>query len=274
MRTVDPIAPGVTALAEAGGITMLESSAKCEACGEWNDGSPAELARWRRWHAREAHDAMRPSVLGLDLSLTRAGIAVTTLDPKLGKFCPSLLTHIGEAGSENATWDDRCDRLVRQVKAVVGIVDAARRAGADIRLALIEGPAYAMARMPSYYDRAGLQWSVYAALRSRGIPIAVPTPDHRALFICGVTPPSGDAGKALVLSETRARWSTPRTADIMPDPSRFIANHDQADALGLAELGVVGAKFKGLAGVHPVPWQVRNRHVSNAHRVTFPEVTL
>ncbi|ORA24953.1 hypothetical protein BST13_33685 [Mycobacterium aquaticum] len=211
------------------------------------------------------HDAARPSVLGLDLSLTRAGIAVSSLDPQREAFCPSLLTHVGESGSQDATWDERCDRLVRQLKAVVGYIDAAIRVGADIRLGVIEGPSYGHAHMPGYYDRAGLWWPVYAALRSRRIPVATVTPDHRGKFICGVKPPPSDRGKRLVLDETRARWSTPRTTEIMNNPMRFIANHDQADALGLCEMGVLGAKWA-------VPWQVRRRHVENVALVTWPTV--
>ncbi|WP_319456903.1 MULTISPECIES: hypothetical protein [unclassified Mycobacterium] len=277
IRTVDPIAPGAAAFAEAGGVLLTgASSAKCEMCGEWNDGPETDLKQWARWHARDRHDALRPSVLGLDTSLTRAGIAVCSLDPKRETFWPTLLTHVGESGSQEATWDERCDRLVRQTKAIIGIVDAARRAGADIRVAAVEGPSYGNSAMPSYYDRAGLSWAVYAALRARGIPIAVVTPDHRAKFICGVKPPSGPAGKKLVLDQTRARWNTTRTLDVIPDPARFIANHDEADALGLAEMGVMGVTWTQsmLLSAHPVPWRVGSRHVGNAVLVKWPAVTI
>lgn len=267
MRQVPAIAPGAAELAAAGGIAIGDSDATCNLCGAWDEASRSPLARWARRHATEAHDALRPSVVGLDLSLTRAGIAVVTRDPANGAFWPSLLTHVGETGSAEAKWDDRCDRLVRQLTAVVGTIDAARRGGADIRLGVIEGPSYGHAKLPGYYDRAGLWWPVYAALRKRGIAVAVVTPDHRGKFICGVKPPSGDAGKRLVLDETRARWSSSRTAAVVPDAARLIANHDQADALGLCEAGVLGAGGK-------VPWQVRRRHVENVALTEWPEVTL
>lgn len=270
MRQIRVIAPGAVELAAAGNIEAVFNDsgtgvATCGQCGEWADGDKRELDGWARGHATRAHDALRPSVVGLDLSLTRAGVAIVSRDPADGSFWPSLLDHVGETGWKDATWDERCDRLVRQLTAVVGIIDAARRGGADIRLGVIEGPSYGHARMPGYYDRAGLWWPVYAALRKRGIAVAVVTPDHRAKFICGVKPPSGDAGKRLVLDETRARWTGSRLEAVVPDPARLIANHDQADALGLAEMGVLGAKWS-------VPWQVRRRHVENVALTPWPAV--
>ena len=148
----------------------------------------------------------------------------------------------------------------------MAIVDAAQRAGADIRLGVIEGPSYGNSSMPSYYDRAGLWWAVVAGLQARGIPFAVVAPDHRAKFISGVKPPPGPSGKKLVLDETRQRWGSARTTDVIADPARLVANHDQADALGVAEMGVLGAEWS-------VPWQVRRRHVANVHLVTWPEIT-
>ena len=54
--------------------------------------------------------------------------------------------------------------------------------------------------------------------------------------------------------------------DVIADPARLVANHDQADALGVAEMGVLVAEWS-------VPWQVRRRHVENVHLVTWPEIT-
>lgn len=269
MRSVPTIAPGAEALNLAGGIEFEHRAsaglATCKLCGEWQDlPNLAEFNRWARRHARETHDAMRTSVLGLDLSLTRTGIAVSSLDPARGSYWPSLLTHAGEAGSEHATYDERGDRLGRQVDAVLGYVDDARRQGADIRLAGIEGPIYFGKILPSFYDRAYLFWAVYRGLRARRIPVAVITPDHRAMFICGVKPPSGPNGKKLVLAESRKRWAEPRL-DVNPD--KLIANHDQADALGMAEMCVLAIRGE-------VPWRVQRRHAGNVALVTWPAVTL
>ncbi|GJJ23701.1 hypothetical protein [Mycolicibacterium mageritense] len=272
MRTVDPIAPGAAELDAAGGIMLLDSSGKCELCGEWNDGTRAELRAWARRHAADAHDALRPSVLGLDLSLTRTGIAVETLVPATaggaGAVWPSLLTHCGEAGHQDATYDERGRRLVRQARAVMGTVDAAIRGGADIRLGVIEGPSYGQSSMPSYYDRAGLWWSIVTGLQARGIPFAVVAPDHRAKFICGVKPPMGkdrDRGKRLVVDETRARFKLGNVPAPVAGMIRRL-NSDQADALGLADMGVTQLGW-------PTPWQKRRRHVENVALVTWPEVS-
>ncbi len=273
MRTVAPIAPGAAALAEAGGITITGTDAvtSCGLCGEWTDGTPAARREWARQHATEAHDALRPSVLGLDLSLTRTGIAVTSL-ARGGKAWPSLLTHCGEDGHQNATYAERGERLVRQLKAVIGYVDAAKRAGADIRLGVIEGPSYGQSSMPSYYDRAGLWWAVVTSLQARGIPFAVVTPDHRAKFICGVKPPMGkdrDRAKRLIVDETRARYTinAGRGTAVPADVEKMMArlNGDQADALGLADMGVVKLDW-------PTPWRKGRRHVENVHLTTWPEV--
>ncbi|MCG5431210.1 hypothetical protein LV457_02755 [Mycobacterium sp. MYCO198283] len=272
MRTVDPIAPGAAALAAAGGIEFVgtDNVISCGLCGEWNDRLGASAAAWSRRHAREVHDAARPSVLGLDLSLTRTGIAVETLEPGAdGATWPSLLTHCGETGSQTATYDERGRRLVRQARAVMGYVDAAARAGADIRLAVVEGPSYGQSSMPSYYDRAGLWWAIITALQARSIPFAVVTPDHRAKFICGVKPPMGkdrDRGKRLIVDQTRARFNTTAGRSTAPRDMMDRLNADQADALGLADMGVVALGW-------PTPWRKGRRHVENVALTTWPEVT-
>ena len=53
-------------------------------------GPRPAMATWARHHARDAHDARPPSVLGLDTSLTRAGIAIASRDPsatRSGRAC-------------------------------------------------------------------------------------------------------------------------------------------------------------------------------------------
>lgn len=279
MRQIPVIAPGAAKLAAAGGIEWTSAGDEldvvtCQLCGEWDEGTVPAMRRWAREHAAAEHDALRASVVGLDLSLTRAGIAVCSLVPDGGQGTawPSLLAHCGETGSQDATYAERGHRLVRQAKAIMGHVDAARRGGADIRLGVIEGPSYGQSAMPSYYDRAGLWWAIVTALQSRGIPFAVVTPDHRAKFICGVKPPMGkerDRAKRLVVEETRARYNVP--AGRGTDPGGAVAemmtrlNSDQADALGLADMGVVRLGWG-------TPWQKRRRHVENVHLTSWPEV--
>lgn len=273
MPDIPAIAPNAAAFRAAGGITTElvgggpRGIVRCGLCGEWD-----EVTDWRQW-AREhelGHDALRPSVLGIDPSLRRAGVAVISQYPDGGAW-PSLVTHRGEDGHENATYAERGRRLVRQARAIVGRVDAAITGGADIRLAAIEGPAYGMTSGHAF-DRAGVWWSVYAALMSRGIPIAVVTPAHREKFIAGVslrpnarTGLTTAAAKQRIVDETKARWAFPNGPVVLLDAMARL-NHDQADALGLADMAAVQLKLD-------VPWRLRRRHVENVALVDWPEAT-
>lgn len=220
---------------------------------------------WAREHAREVHDAARPSVLGLDPSLTSAGIALLTRD-ETGTAWPTLTAHMGQPGRDGASYDDRNTRIVKQVRDHVRVIDACRSAGADIRLAVIEGPIYGMTGGHAF-DRAALWWGLYSALANRRIPIAVVTPSHREKFITGVT---GHAQKTAerkqrVLDEMRALWAFPNGPEICRDPLRKIVNADEADALGMASMGVLALKW-------PVPFRPRRRHVENVALVDWPKV--
>lgn len=261
------IAPNAAALAEAGGITLgSDGVACCTLCSEWTDGP--EAAAYPRDHALE-HDALRPSVLGIDPSLRRAGLAIVSRDPGL-KWWPSLLTHRGEDGHLGATYAQRGDRLVRQARALMGVVDRARRGGADIRLGVIEGPIPGMTSGHAF-DRGGLWWSLYTGLASRGIPLAVVTPAHREKFIAGVSlRPNAKTGlttpeaKKRIVEETRARWRNLRAHPPEGVAVLDVDNHDQADALGLADMGVLHLDEVG------VPWRPRRRHVENIALVEWP----
>jgi Holliday junction resolvasome RuvABC endonuclease subunit len=261
------IAPGAEALEVAGGIELDtrggSTSATCGQCAEWNSGEPAEMRAWARSHALTAHDANRPSVLGLDPSLTSFGIAVIS-QQVVGGAMPTVTAHVGETGKRTATYAERNKRLVRQVRAVAHVVDRCRAVGADFRLAVIEGPIYGMTD-GSAYDRAALWWSVYSAVSSRGIPIAVVTPSHREKFITGVTGHKMETRerKQRVLDEMRALWSFPNGTEHCRDPERKIVNNDEADALGLASMGALAIRMA-------VPFMPRRRHVENVALVTWP----
>ena len=266
------IAPGAAAFEAAGGIDLETrggyTTATCRLCGEWEGGEPAAMRAWSREHAAEVHAARRPAVLGLDPSLTSAGVALLVRRPAGagGDTWPELTAHIGRPGHDGATYAERNTRLVQQVRGLARIVDACTSAGADIRLAVIEGPAYGMTSGHAY-DRAALWWSLYAAVSSRRIPIAVVTPSHREKFITGTT---GHAMKTAerkqrVLEEMRALWSFPNGTEICRDPNRKIVNADEADALGMATMGALALNW-------PVPFRPRRRHVENVALVDWPGV--
>lgn len=277
MPDIPVIAPNARAFAEAGGCSFDRMGAGrpfkavCGFCGEWDDVAEGAEAEFTRKHALD-HDAIRPSVLGIDPSLRRAGVAIVSQVPEGlgGGAWPSLIDHRGEDGHNGATYYQRGDRLVRQVRALMGIVDRARLGGADIRLAAIEGMIPGMS-VGHAFDRGGLWWSIFAGLRSRGIPIAVVTPAHREKFIAGVSlRPNAKTGmstpeaKRRIVDETRARWAFPNGPELVREfiPRRL--NHDQADALGLADMAALHLKLG-------VPWRPRRRHVENIALVDWPE---
>lgn len=273
-RDIPAIAPGAEAFRTAGGVSTElphggpRGVATCGLCGEWDDVTD-QGREFTRLHLAK-HDASRPSVLGVDPSLRRAGVAVVSRAPGL-KWWPTLLEHRGEDGHAGATYNERGRRLVRQARALMGLVDRARMGGADIRLGVIEGPIPGMTTGHAF-DRGGLWWSIYTGLMSRGIPIAVVTPAHREKFIAGVSlRPNARTGlttpeaKKRIVEETRARWRNlrahPPEGLKVPD----VANHDQADALGLADMGVLHLDQAGC------PWRPRRRHVENVALVDWPE---
>lgn len=158
-------------------------------------------------------------VVGLDLSLTSTGIArVTTWDHPDAQ--PEVeLDRVTSTGKATASWDDRGDRLA-DLSATIH-AEVARRSALD--LVVVEGPAYSKS-LPGAFDRAGLWWSVYLALRGDGIPIAVVDPMARAKYATG----KGNAGKDEVLLAVARRWW---------NVGAQVDGNDQADALVLASMG-------------------------------------
>lgn len=198
----------------------------------------------------------RAAVLGLDLSLVRAGITAIARDPlENGKAAPVLLTDVGHGGSNADSYADRRKRIRAQVHSIIRIISRFIDNGWQPVLAVIEGPAYGMKTLPSFYDRAIVWGGVCDWLDLQNIPIAVVNPSTREKFITGV----GSKGdKKRVLAEMRALW--------FPDNPRAVPNHDVADALGLATAGVLHLDW-------PVPFTPRRRHIENVAQMTWPERT-
>jgi len=150
-----------------------------------------------------------PVVIGLDPSMTAAGIAVISQNA-----VPNVRT-IGSKGHRADVIALRSTRIVKQAAAVLACVDPAST------LVVIEGPALGL-NSPGVWDRAGLWWGIVAGCRSRGVPVAVCAPQTRAKWATG----SGRADKTQVLAAMHELW-----------PEVTIRDDNQADALAFASMG-------------------------------------
>lgn len=180
------------------------------------------------------------TVLGLDLSLVRAGIAIVT------DGVPTRVCSVGHAGVNGANYRSRSNRITSQARAVI----QATQFGPlpiHVDLALIEDQLAHGPMLPSALDRSALWWGVYSALNARNVPIAVVNPATLKVWTTG----KGRADKADMLASVR-EWGW------------RAANHDEADALALAS---VGAYHLG----DPVPFQRKDRHDAVLERVDFPQ---
>lgn len=196
-------------------------------------------------------------IVGLDLSLTSAGIAVLSTDsPARGSAgCyPTLLRCVGEAGRKDDDYRTRSRRIRRQTRAVVDTIENAvtghgtKAFPSTITLAVIEGPIYGMQMLGAYFDRAALFHGVYGALDARNIPIAVIPPTTGHQFTTGVA----HADKKLIVAEVSKWW-----------PDVRIANDDIADALGYALMGAMRL------GLRP-PFRAGARHHNAIASASWP----
>lgn len=177
-------------------------------------------------------------VLGLDLSLTRTGIARITAGD-----VPTWWTgSIKSAGEKGATLRDRHARMSRLAFSIRGEVIDSRPS-----LVVIEGPA--LARVGgSNHDRSGLWWLVVEPLMTAQVPVAVCPPKSRAKYVTG----NGNAGKDEVLLAAASRY-----------PHAGISNNDEADALVLAAMG---ARHLG----EPVESSLPKTHLAALPGVEWP----
>jgi hypothetical protein len=201
------------------------------------------------------------TIVGLDLSLVRTGIAVLT-DGR-----PTLVRSVGHAGVSGANYRDRSRHITSQCRAVTDALryqpgtcpdcggygfghsctlSTASNREMRIDLAVIEDQLAHGPMLPSALDRSALWWGVYSALASRGIPVVVVNPMTLKVWTTG----KGRADKTDMLAAVREWGWAP-------------ANHDEADALSLAS---VGAFHLG----DPVPFKVKDRHAATLEKVAMP----
>jgi Holliday junction resolvasome RuvABC endonuclease subunit len=201
-------------------------------------------------------DDRRPAVIGVDPSMTAAGIAIIARGSG-DTSRPVLIRDVGEQGHRSDPWTRRARRIRAQTRRVIDVIDDhGIELNLDYRLAVIEGPAYAN-RLPSQWDRAGVFWGIVAALDARNIPIAVIVPTVRAMFATS----HGHADKKLVLTETRALWAG------CPDVVEAITNDNRADAVAMATMAAMHLDWS-------LPFTPRRRHIENVAKCTWPETTV
>ncbi|HEX3990758.1 MAG TPA: hypothetical protein VHX39_06270 [Acetobacteraceae bacterium] len=184
----------------------------------------------------------------MDLSLVNAGVVVVTDDA--GVACPTIIRSCGRDGREGETYRQRSRRVRKQVRDVLELLDPA----GELDMAVLEGPIYGGNFTGSYFDRAILWGGVYGALDARNVPVAVipPTTGHIFTTGKGSMPKDPKAFKALIVSSVQKML-----------PNSPIANHDVADAAGLA---LMGAMSLGIS----MPFRAQRWQYEAVHTAVWP----
>lgn len=166
-------------------------------------------------------------LVGIDLSLTSAGVAVVTetdrgikLNTEIFKSQPIRTGPPGKNGKPSETLRDRYTRM-RDHSATV--IHNAATADFVVIEGLINAPGGGI------QDRTALWWIVVGALMRRDVPVAVASPTAMKRVIVGPRPKgSGPVDKVEVALAVQKLW-----------PDSTLGNNDTADAAGLAHCGAV-----------------------------------
>ncbi|WP_241177754.1 hypothetical protein [Mycolicibacterium nivoides] len=156
------------------------------------------------------------TVVGLDLSLTGAGIAA--LDLLTGEL--STAVHRSPAPK-----DDVLGAHVARHRALVdGLVQ--QTLACNPALVVVEGLRFSVSAQDSSLSRRGfLWWAVVEGLVAAGAPVLEVTPSQIKQLATG----KGNASKNMIVAEYALRW---------PDATRDKNVEDRADAAFAAALGV------------------------------------
>lgn len=170
---------------------------------------------------------MTRRVVGIDLSLTSAGVAIVTetsrglrLDTEVFKSSPIKTGPPDKKGRPTETLRDRYVRMRDHSATVVHFA-------ASAELVVIEG----LINTPGggVQDRTALWWIVVGACMRRDVPVAVASPTAMKRVIVGPRPKgSGPVDKVEVALAVQKLW-----------PDSRLGNNDTADAAGLAHCGAV-----------------------------------
>lgn len=150
---------------------------------------------------------MNPPVVGVDPSLTATAVCVQrgdVTDLSVSKTKPSGKRAV-----------DKVKRMWRQADFVMELAEHAQ-------LVVIEGPSFA-SKGAATRDLAGLWWLMFDRLTASGHQVAIVPPSALKLWATG----KGNADKFLVGQAIGKRW-----------PELDLESDDQADALGLASMGL------------------------------------
>lgn len=179
---------------------------------------------------------MTRRVVGLDLSLTSAGVAIVTETSRglilNAEVFRSQLTKSGRTpkGAKRETVTDRYARLRDHSAA---IIHHAATADLVVLEGLVTGPGGGV------QDRIALWWIVAGAMIRRDVPLAVVSPSAWKKALTG----KGTADKVEVALVMAKLW-----------PDTDLGNNDTSDAAALAHLGAVALGW-------PVETRESHRHV-------------
>lgn len=183
------------------------------------------------------------SVVGLDPSLTAAGIAVLASPHTAGTPNRPQCVTVGTRGSYGDADTATALRIRRQT---VAILTELGRIAPKVRLVVIEGLPRPNPNAPGRHsERCGLYWGIVGELAARRIPVAVCVPTTLKLFATG----NGRADKHAMTRAARALWPTAR-----------VSNDNEADALLLAS-----------AGAQRLGWHDPELPHHIAPKITWPE---
>ena len=179
------------------------------------------------------------TVIGLDLSLTRTGIAIW----RDGQ----MRTASVKSSPDGKSWDARNNRSVSLTLSIMRWIRA--NAGTVIDLAVIEGPILHGPQTGSFFDRAQLWGFVYSQLRSTSWRVPAAVVNNQTLK-AWATGKANTADKEAMLAAAQQHW--PR-----------IPNHDEADSAWLAAMGAAHL------GMEPVP--MHEWRVNGLDKVEWPK---
>lgn len=175
-------------------------------------------------------------VLGVDPSLTATGLA-TLVTTRTAVLVDLAVSRTKPCGAGTAAKRDRMNAQVSKVCASAGAAD----------LVVMEAPSFA-SKGSATRDLAGLWWLLFEQLMRGDVPVGIVPPSVLKKWVTG----AGNADKFRVGQAIAKRW-----------PDVELRSNDEADALGLASMG--------LHHLGELPWQPLAHQAEQLGRVEWLE---